>query len=342
MTRAMTDEQDAIDHEASAWLVRIEENGLDCDARRDFDAWLAADPRHETTYDEMRTTWSAILELNELGHLVTVPDPLPAGESIRTTSHRCRRGVSMAALGVVAAGLIAIIAIPGHLLWHGQRYTTKLAETRIVTLPDGSSVTLGAKSSIAVKFSDTERRVVLSGGEAFFDVVHNAARPLMVEAGSSIVKDIGTKFDVNLSDDGSVRVAVLEGLVQVSRTGITVKTQPQKLGAGQRAELTLATSVSTSGVATPAPDIVSLLAQAPGSWREGRLVFDNVRLADLVSDLNRYYGPGIKLASADVGDLRVTASFKTREIPAFMSALSATLRVTADAGGSFTVSGDHH
>ncbi|MDB5583959.1 MAG: anti-FecI sigma factor, FecR [Bradyrhizobium sp.] len=338
MSRTLADDRDLIDSEACAWLVRIEENGLDHHGQAEFDAWLAADPRHETTYYEMRETWADISELRDLAELVPLRDPITAEQPTPVRARRWGR-ISVAGLGAVAAALLAILVVPGHLFGTGQHYTTELAETRIVTLPDGSSVTLGAKSSIQVKYSDRERRVVLAGGEAFFDVVHNASRPFLVEAGKSVVRDIGTKFDVNLGD-GSVRVSVLEGLVQVSRSDRAAISPPKLLRAGQRTELSFAAPVAVGVTAPPPSDIVAMPAQAPGAWREGRLVFDNVRLADLAGDVNRYYAPGVKLASPEVGDLRITASFKTSEIPAFMSALSATLPVRTEHAdnGTYTVS----
>jgi transmembrane sensor len=342
MRNSLPDDQEAIDQQASGWLVRIEENGLDRHAQADFAAWLAADPRHGHAYNEMRQTWADIPELNDLAGLVSLPD-LPEEAVPIALSRRRWRTALVAGTGSVAAALIAIVAMPGYLFAPHSHYATDLAETRIVTLPDGSSVTLGAKSSITVRFTDGERRIVLAGGEAFFDVVHNPTRPFVVEAGNSLVRDIGTKFDVNLSDD-TVRVSVLEGAVQVRRAVAATKETPQLLRAGQQAEMALLVTSAERGAPESIAPIVAQPAQAPGAWREGRMVFDNVRLADLAADVNRYYAPGVDLASTNVEDLRVTASFKTSEIPAFMRALSDTLPVqaTQDGSGKFTVSSSSH
>lgn len=331
--RAIT-EQERIDGEASGWLILIEDVGLSLEARKEFEAWRSADHRNAMTYDDMARTWNEIPVLNDLAQLVAAPASSPAAHVTR------RRLPPVAAGGVaaVAATLLAILVLPASIVPSGERYRTQIAEMRLVTLPDGSSVTLGPKSAVAVEYTDTERRIELSGGEAFFDVVHNADRPFVVSAGGSLIRDIGTKFDVNLSAR-TVRVSVLEGVVAVSHT----KRSPineRLIVAGQRAEVTVSApnDPGTSAV-LEAPTIISLPAPAPGAWREGRLTYDSVRLADLVSDINRYYSPGVVLASAEVGDLRITASFKTSEIPSFMGALSATLPVRAEPrdGGGFKI-----
>jgi len=335
MIASMRDEQDRIDGETSAWLVRLEDCAPDPDERAEFEKWLAADPRHRETFETMRRTWNEVPQLTSLADLVPGPAPSvsePAND--RTTLHRRWARWSAGGLAAAAAAFAAILWVPGSWLSPGNHYSTQIAETRIVTLADGSSVTLGGKSSLLVRFSEKERRVILSGGEAFFDVVHNGARPFVVEAGNSLIRDVGTKFDVNVTH-ATVRVSVVEGLVQVSSPdrGSTVA---KLIRAGEGTEVSLA---SPKGNTTQALPVLSSRDLPAGAWREGRLVFDDVRLADMAADVNRYYGPGVKVDPGGVGELRVTASFKTSEIPAFMSALSATLPVKAEeeSNGSFTI-----
>lgn len=314
--------QAEIDRVASTWLIRIEEDGLDQEGERDFQRWIASDPRHKSTYDAMRATWSDISGLQGLAALA----PTAMGVDLPSTRQmpaRWRRIAGLAVAASLIAGLLIFRVMP-----RDSSYRTDLAETRIVTLPDGSSVTLGARSSITVAYKAGERRVILSSGEALFDVRHDAHRPFLVDAGSSLIRDLGTKFDVNRTE-GSVRVGVIEGRVQVSRTDV-VATPPVTVGGGQGVQILQSTTADTTGnAAHPAPILVTP-QQAAGAWRDGRLVFDNVRLADLSADVNRYYAPGVSLGSAAVGDLRVTAAFKTSEIPAFMDALDETLPVRSE------------
>jgi transmembrane sensor len=201
-------------------------------------------------------------------------------------------------------------------------------------------VTLGPKSSLDVDFSASERRVRLTG-EAFFEVAHNAARPFLVEAGSALVRVVGTKFDVNQASE-TVRVSVLEGVVQVipPRLGPVASRRPsQLLRAGQHLEVALDPTVPVSGVSSPAAAAAPSPATPPGAWREGRLSYDNARLGDVVADLNRYYAPGVTLRGPGLGNLRVTASFKASQIPAFIASLDKVVPVQTDRspGGAILV-----
>jgi transmembrane sensor len=319
-------EREEIDRAASTWLIRIEEDGLDRDGERDFDQWLASDSRHKATYEAMRATWSDIAEVPGLAALAPLQTAIAADRGVlRPEPSRKRRVAAMAIAASLVAGLFLLFG-PNSL--SDRQYRTDIAETRIVTLPDGSSVTLGARSSITIAYKGEERRVILSSGEALFDVIHDAQRPFVVDAGSSLIRDLGTRFDVNRTAS-SVRIGVIEGRVQVNRKD-NVSIAPVTVGRGQGVQIVHTPTVDLAGNASRPGQIVVMAQETTGAWRDGRLVFDNVRLADLSADVNRYYAPGVTLGSAAVGDLRVTAAFKTSEIPAFMGALDATLPVRTE------------
>jgi hypothetical protein len=85
-------------------------------------------------------------------------------------------------------------------------------------LPDGTHVWLNENSSLTypIAFAATERKVVLTG-EAYFEVVHNAAQPFRVQAGKELIEDLGTKFNVNAyAANGTVKITLIEGLLKVN------------------------------------------------------------------------------------------------------------------------------
>lgn len=332
---AAAHDRDRIDERASYWVVLASERELEEEEKRELDEWRAADPRHERAWHDFGRTWSEIGEMDDLAGLVQSPSPeLPSGAP---PMQRRGRGGPKMVWGAVAAILLAIIVIP-MVLWSqpsSQRYATHLAETRIITLPDGSQVTLAPASSLEVRFDGGKRHVALTGGEAFFEVVHDPNCPFTVDAGNSVVRVLGTKFDVNYTLQ-SVRVAVMQGEVEVvaGAEGRAQRSATRLIG-GQRAEILLAPDnhQQAGKIVTAPARALPLTAPAPGAWREGRLVYDNVRLADLVSDVNRYYAPGVTIEDPEIGGLRVTAAFKVSEIPAFVSALDGVIAVKTQENG---------
>ncbi len=56
------------------------------------------------------------------------------------------------------------------------------------------------------------------------------------------------------------------------------------------------------------------------AWREGRLIYDGVTLAEVVADLARYRA-NVTLNSEEVGKLRVTAGLRVEQIDQFVDRL---------------------
>lgn len=326
----LADEQDRIDAEASAWVVRGDASEMSPDERRDLNAWLGSDVRHARTYHAIQETWETLPALTSLRHLA----PVEANADDPVRRWRPRVGHVVAAAASVAALVAALVLPPTLLAPRTTHYSTQIAETRELRLEDGSTVTLGPRSGLDIRFNGSERRVALTSGEAFFEVAHDRAHPFIVDAGPSVIRVVGTRFDVNHAG-GAVQVAVAEGIVQVgdSRSAPGSARPTRTLHAGQRLEVARAPSLS---LASP-----TFGGANPGGWREGRLVYENSRLADLVADVNRYYAPGIRIADEGVGDLRVTAAFNVTEIPAFFSALGGVVPVIAveSPGGGVIVRG---
>jgi transmembrane sensor len=324
-------DQGTIDAEASEWVVRHNESPPSLRDDEAFQAWLAADPRHGQTYRALSRTWQDIGELKDLASLANAEAPLQSPAWRRFIHDGFFRRPLVAGTFAAAAMLLLLLFLPLPFNRPDARYNTAIAEIRSVTLADNSIVTLGARSEIDVEFSKHERAVTLRSGEAFFEVAPNAARPFLVNAGGTIIRVIGTKFDVHLGSE-RVRVSVLEGVVEVreARFGAPESKAMRTLRVGQRIEIPQNAPASTGAVERD---------PAPAAWRQGRLAYDDARLADVVADLNRYYTPGVELASVDVGELRVTASFRTTEIPAFLDALETALPVTLsrDRAGSIRV-----
>jgi transmembrane sensor len=272
--------------------------------RARLDAWLQADPQHRHAYDSLQRVWNDIGQLRHLAEL----EPVPA---------RPKRPVTQRALPWAAAAAIVGLAIfivqsryetsPEPALAtaveFSQDYATQLGEVRAIPLPDGSSLTLGAYSHATIRISANERRVTLDRGEAYFDVAKDAARPFFVDAQSAAVRVVGTRFDVRLGSS-HVRISVDEGAVAVNDRSAAVN-------GGQRID------VLPNGTLTEPARIDEGEVAA---WREGRLVYESVPLAEVVADLSRYRA-AVTLKSAAAGELRVTAGLRVEQIDQFVDRL---------------------
>src|SRR3546814_14300232 len=93
-------------------------------------------------------------------------------------------------------------------------YRTVLGERRVVTLADGSTVSLDAASEVRVAYSERARELALVRGQARFDVAHDPRRPFAVQARDQRVVAPGTAFNVDLFGP-QVLITLIEGHVPV-------------------------------------------------------------------------------------------------------------------------------
>lgn len=308
----MSDERQ-VEKQAIAWFTRMNGRSSTAD-REDFARWLAASAVHERHYAEVQRLWSDLGPLSdavEQRDATALAGPLQKIEDLR----RRRRSGKLAAGAVL--GLLLCLVIGWfwlerpHLLqdWRAD-YATARAEQRNLTLADGSTVLLDADSAIAVDLSATERRVELIRGTAFFSVVPGQA-PFIVSARNGEARVLGTRFEVAAEDrevsvtldSGSVEVALRDGSGRlVLKPGESVAYDATKLSSANAVDLAEATA-----------------------WRQGRYVFTNIRLADVLERIGRYRGGRIVVTSGELGERRVSGNIALRDGNAALAAVQSSV-----------------
>ena len=321
--------EEALEREAAEWFTTMHSGEVTRETREAFEAWLHGDRAHKIAYREFEQVY------RDLDYVA--PE---AGVDLDGALGRRRGLVSLlpgwlrrpALAGALALGVVAVVGVAAYTVLFSlssapvqvatSDYVTGLGEIRDVTLEDGTVVTLGAKSEIATDFTATARRVTLLEGEAFFEVTKDPERPFFVTAQDTLVRVVGTKFDVKRSAE-IVHVSVLEGVVEVMKpdniertidSGDVTKIDKQVLTAGERVSAARRVALPEARQVEQAP---------PGAWRDGRLAYEDASLAEIVDDLNRYYDRPIRIASSDVGDLRSTLAFQTSDVDQFFDVVEA-------------------
>lgn len=145
-----------------------------------------------------------------------------------------------------------------------------------LTLPDGSEVWLNAASSIKypTAFIGNERKVEISG-EAYFEIVHNAA-PFKVSVNGMEVKVLGTHFNINAyNDEAFVKTTLLEGSIRLTKgSGVTT------LRPGQQAQLRNSGNIKVINNV----DMDQVVA-----WKNGYFSFNRADLQTVMRQIARWY-----------------------------------------------------
>lgn len=328
---------------ADRWARRIAEGQLPPEEARAFYQWIAADPAHEQRFHAAKAMQRELTQIERTREYAGWIRPSlrerligSSREMLRSLSFQnlMRPGWTLAGFATMAVACIATVLVLHSPLEpptiEVEPIKTEIAEVRAITLPDGSLVTLGAASQIDVAFTETERRLTLKEGEAFFEVESDEDRPFVVAAGNTLVRVLGTKFDVSLGTD-AIDVAVSEGRVEVIRPDAQgeiideddikhVLIAGQKVSSPNRGQVRPVSPVETEDVA---------------SWRRGELQWADTALKDIVADLNRYSEHQIILGAPHLGELEYTLGVQADEIDEAVSliAVSLDLKVIDRANG---------
>lgn len=105
-------------------------------------------------------------------------------------------------------------------------------QTRLVSLPDGSTITLEKDSrvSFSKSFEGKNREVYLAGA-AFFDVTKNPNKPFLVYSSELVTKVLGTSFHIQAFEkDKNIVVSVKAGRVSVYPKSSPESTDPETAG----------------------------------------------------------------------------------------------------------------
>jgi transmembrane sensor len=220
--------------------------------------------------------------------------------SARRFVHRWTTGIA-AAIVVVAFGAGALYRITHRAVAPAastQRvFSTTRGQRVTLHLADGTRVELGYESVLRVQPFSGGRREVTLVGEAKFDVVHDARRPFIVNAGNSITEDIGTSFAVTAYPrDRDVRVLVVSGRVSV-RSGDATSPNGVVLDAGEAARVDGGGRLER---------IVHPSATSALGWLSDRLSFENERIDDVAVALERRFDLTIRVPDSSVAARRVT------------------------------------
>lgn len=284
-----------------------------------FQSWLLADPENVVRYAQCELAWERASELAHDPDIRRLLDAasgrLPTAMAEQPAARPRRRPAIWAAAALVVLAVTGAIAFR---YFEPPTYQTARGEQRDVVLADGSRVTLNTATQIVVKYTDELRRIVLTDGEALFDVNENAVRPFEVMAGPGVARAIGTQFAVRRSVD-EITVSVLEGVVEVERGGEganAAESLVPALEVGQAALLGIDGTLSA---------VVPANVRRIQAWQNRKLEFDDEPLAAAIAEVNRYSSKQFSLGEDGLSDIRVSGVFRITALEGFEFALRESL-----------------
>ncbi len=287
--------------------------------------WLSESPEHVAEYLRTSLVWEALADPTLIG--------LEHPRRSRSSARRRRQAAAALAAGLIlAAGWIAWRA-------RGQvTYRTAVGEVASYQLEDRSVIFLNAASELSLDYTRALRRVVLSSGEASFEVAEDPHRPFVVECGATRVTAVGTEFVVRRVADVTT-VTVLAGQVVVEgEFDLPPGDDPVDSTAGpsERRALPLGPKQRLAVEDSRRARLTTVETFEAVSWRQRRLIFDSERLEEVAAEFNRFNAQAIVIEDAGLRELRISGVFEANDPQSLLAFLEGSQGAVVEAGADGT------
>ncbi len=267
--------------------------------------WIKENPERIKAYHRLKRDYSlagssthlsdSILKIHysRLLHLIHIPGKKVSGFFAESLKY---------------AAVIAITLLVSYLLFSNKEPVTPDApaeqftqvetlpgQSSKVTLPDGTTAWLNAESQLtySTAFGQNSHRAVNLQGEAFFDVTRDSLKPFTVLTDQIEVKVLGTSFNLEAYPGEAVVTTLVEGKVELNNPK---GTKLLEMKPGEQAILSLHPREI---------DIREVDTQYYASWKDGYIIFNNIRLEEIAPKLERFYNVDIELQNNRAKNTRI-------------------------------------
>ena len=190
-------------------------------------------------------------------------------------------------------------------------------------LPDGTKVWLNSDSRLSYPscFTGDERNVKLEG-EAYFEVVKNERQPFYVDLGNLGIEVTGTTFNaINYTDENQTEVILASGKVRLVRPNGERRQEITEMDQGQKAVF----RKSSGKISLENADTEKYI-----SWIDGRLIFRDDDMTEVVKKLSRWFNVEIQIADPEIAQYVYTATFREEPVEQILYLLKKTSPIEYD------------
>lgn len=349
--RGRQEDQSRIAEEAANWFARLSDEEASEDDFAAYRVWRAASAGHAKAFDRAATVYAGIGQFGDSTSIVEMRLAALAQSNQRPESDRNRMRYATLAASLCMVFLLGVLVTavnwkasenelgqqaqlvaqndvasaqeagtstasaaekPNPIERFRTNYSTRIGQIAEFTLPDGSVIELNTDSQIQVDFKEGRRDLTLVRGEAVFTVAKDASRPFAVKAGQSRVVAVGTIFTIRKTGS-EARVTLIKGRVRID----------QESASGRETSTQLAPGEQISLLNNRPSEISRTKIEQVASWRDGRLIFEQTPLSEVLQEFNRYSTEQHVLRDESIANLMVSGTFRIKSSEYFAATLEA-------------------
>lgn len=281
-------------------LIKYYQNEANSEEKREVENWLSESDENQNLYDQFVLVWRSSEKAKVLD---TINTDYEWQKVVRNSRIKHLPMYKQSSFFIhVAAILILFMGVywlmqdkimqPKYLLVKNE----SINSIKTVTLEDGTKISLNYEASLYYPnhFKRKSRNVKLEGN-AFFNVAKNKDKPFTIETNLSVVRVLGTTFDVQANKEKTI-VTVATGKVRVSdksnkKAFVELIKSEQVIHDGEK--------LTKSNV-----QLDNYL-----SWKTGTFRFNNHSLIEVMNILERRFHFNYHFEKDDLKSSELTADF---------------------------------
>lgn len=300
-----------------------------------LDQWIASNEANRAEFEQFKKAWESTAQFSAEDIALEVDvewnklkNKLEIGKQHETkvralNPEHAERFSFRQVLRVAAIILLLVIPATGIYFYLNQSQPIEVAALNAIKespMPDGSKITLNQDAVITYHkdYGKTNRQVALKG-EAFFSVAHDKIKPFIVDVNEITVTVTGTSFYIEAKqNENEIKVMVETGTVIVKST-----LDPNQIVTLHKGDKALYSKSSHSLIQAAITEEDNY-----HSWLSKKLLFKEMPLKDIITDLNHAYHRNIVIKDKAVENCRITVSFDQQTLNQILNVIEHTIDVT--------------
>lgn len=317
-----------IDGPDSSVVLRYIWNTASEEEKAQVDVWLKEDPEHEKVLLQIARIYYA----NQTRERIASRNSLRAYQKVQKKMQVHVRRFFLKRVSVYAACFLLGLIISSVIYWKKQdnvylpsQVITIQANAGMRThldLPDGTVAYLNSGSTLSypLPFDKNVRRVSLSG-EAYFEVTHNPEQPFVVSVQDDRmrVKVHGTEFNVEAYEQESqIQTTLVSGSIDIEVVENGQVAKKVHLNPSDKA---------IYDVTKDKINIFPVNTEYETSWINGRLVFKNMPLPQVLKKLSYFYNVKFDVQDDIINSYYFTGTFQDKQLSQVLDYLKITSQI---------------
>jgi transmembrane sensor len=283
-----------------------------------WEAWLHEHPEKKREVEE---AWRILQQVSFSNYRLPPEDVSRVWKRIKNTDKNHAERISRA--WYTAAAILSLLAIVAFVFFWNRntmlQYRTSYGETRLIRLPDSSTVILNSNSSIKLfsHWNDQQDREIWLEGEAYFSVLHkrNNQRFRVSTAKGVAIEVLGTSFNVNHRKGGTT-VVLNSGLIRLSLPTKSTTEQNIIMEPGELVEFTQEKFVKRK-----------VDPQVYSAWTDNKFILDHTSLREMIKMMEENYGVTVEVSDKKLLNETVSGSMPLGDADLLMRQIAQAFRL---------------